>query len=133
MQVNLLVSWIVFQTHTEVLIMKSISARLLFPMLLSLSSFAIAEEKAPANAAPTQAQMEAMQQQMQAMQTQMQQIMDAKTPEERQAAMNAHVSTMQDHMQSMNQMGCCGQNGMMGGHMQGGMMMGECMHGNATQ
>jgi hypothetical protein len=113
--------------------MKSISARLLFPMILSLSSFAISEEKAPANAAPTQAQMEAMQQQMQAMQTQMQQIMGAKTPEERQAAMNAHMSTMQDHMQSMNQMGCCGQNGMMGGHMQGGMMMGDCMHGNTTQ
>jgi hypothetical protein len=46
------------------------------------------------------------------------------------------MATMQEHMQSMDQMGCCGQNGMMGnhmmdGHMQGGMM-GDGMHGNKT-
>jgi TolA-binding protein len=109
--------------------MKALYTRLLVPVLISFSCLGFAQSSAPANpgAEPTQDQMQAMQQQMQTMQTQMNAIMNAKTPEERQAAMQAHMATMQDHMQSMHQMGCCGQKGMKGGHMQGGMMMDDCM------
>jgi len=49
--------------------------------------------------------MQAMQPQMQTMQTQMNAIMHAKTPEDRQAAMQAHLATMQERMQSMSRMG----------------------------
>ncbi len=62
---------------------------------------------------------------MDAMQAQMQQMRSAKTPAERQAAMQAHTQTMQAHMESMQNMGCC--DGMTGGHMHGGMMDGDCM------
>ena len=113
--------------------MKAIYARLLVPVLISFSCLGFAQSGTPANPSlePTQAQMQAMQQQMQTMQGQINAMMNARTPEERRAAMQAHMATMQDHMQSMHQMGCCGQNGMKGGHMQGGMM-GDCMHGNKT-
>jgi hypothetical protein len=115
--------------------MKHNFSRMVVSLLLFIPLYSIAEEKTAAtDAAPTQAQMQAMQQQMQTMQTQMNEMMKAKTPEEQKAAMQAHMATMQEHMKSMDQMGCCGQNGMMGEHMQGGsMMMGDCMHQNTTK
>ncbi len=113
--------------------MKSIFPRIVVSALLCIPLYSVAEDKTAATpaAAPTEAQMQAMQQQMQTMQTQMNAMMQAKTPEEQQAAMQAHMTTMQEHMQSMDQMGCCGEKGMMGGHMQGGMM-GDCMHQKTT-
>jgi hypothetical protein len=110
--------------------MKSNFSRLVVSVLLCIPLYSLAEEKTATtpDAAPTQAQMQAMQQQMQTMQAQMNGMMKAKTPEERQSAMQAHWATMQEHMKSMDQMGCCGHDGMMGEHMQGGMMMCDCIH-----
>ncbi len=70
------------------------------------------------------ASMAAMDERMKAMSAMHEKMVNAKTPEERNALMAEHMKTMQDGMAMMNQMGGMGMGGMgMGGMGMGGMGM----------
>jgi len=96
----------------------------------SMPMGAIAPKPGASNAMPSMPPMAAMDERMKAMQAMHDKMINAKTPEERNALMAEHMKTMQDGMAMMNQMGGMGR---MGAGGIGGMQAGKATPGTITQ